>query len=63
MSKIKERFWNFVNSEDYYNYYLRNTSRTHQIDACEVYTEVKYPSINELRNALRKRFKKEQTNA
>lgn len=63
MSKIKERFWNFVNSEDYYNYYLRNTSRTHQIDAGEVYTELKYPSIQHLRNALRKRFKKEQTNA
>ena len=59
MSKIKDRYWDFINSEDYESYLHSNTPTTHQIEPYEVFTTNQYPRSELLRKRLKTRFKQD----
>lgn len=63
MSKVKSRYWNFINSEDYQGYYLDNTARTHQNEQQDVYLQDSTLPLDQLRKRLKERFKRFQKHA
>ena len=60
MSKIKDRYFDYINSEDYENYLYGNTSASPQIDEYEVFLASQYPRSNLIRKRLVGRFKQDQ---
>lgn len=56
MSKIKSKYFDFINSEDYENF-LYNSP---QVDAQEVFTASRYPSSELLKKRLKARFKQDK---
>ena len=62
MSKIKDRYFDYINSEDYENYLYANTVTSPQIDVYEVFSANQYPRSELLRKRLVGRFKQDQSN-
>ena len=62
MSKIKDRYFDYINSEDYENYLYGNTATSPQIDVYEVFSTNQYPRSELLRKRLTSRFKQDQSN-
>ncbi len=56
MSKIKERYWNFINSEDYSDYYLQEQQYTHSNASNQAYEQLSAPSEYRGSSKLQKRI-------
>jgi hypothetical protein len=56
MSKIKERYWNFINSEDYSDYYLNEQQYTRSKASNQAYEQLSAPSEYRGSSKLQKRI-------